>query len=96
MTALYGICSQQENVTWRNSPHELSKSCGQIDPPSLYFRSAFTRANGQRLSIRRGVESAVSSPKERETPGVLRRGIKASDAIHVHTLRGWHLSNQER
>jgi len=69
------VCSQQENVTWRNPPHELFKSCGQIDPPSLYFRSAFTRADGQRLSIRRGVESVVSSPKERETPGVLCRGI---------------------
>ena len=97
ITALY-ICSQQENVTWRDSPHELSKSCRQIDPPSLYFRSAFTRTDGQRLSIRRGVESVVSSPKERETPGVPRWGIKASDAIrarararaHTHTHTHTH------
>lgn len=90
ITALHSVCSQQENVTWRNPPHELSKSCGQIDPPSLYFRSAFTRADGQRLSMRRGVESVVPSfERERDPRCPMSRHKMTSDAIraqtHIHT-----------
>lgn len=94
--------SQQENVTLQDGsihPNELSKSCGQIDPPSLYFRSAFTRSGWHKAfkTTWRGVvvESTGSPEKGGETEldprCVPRRGIKGL-RCDIYTSKSFYLS----